>query len=493
LQKCGSNDRRFSATLIGVYTRKLSVTVRGGTALVLFFVAGCAPDLGPKSEFTKPLELASTASLNAPRAEWPLDTWWKPYNDPQLNQLIEEALHDSPDLKIAEARIRAADAMGDIQNANLYPTVVGNGAVAESEGSRNVEGAAFRNFLPSGWHHSAQMQAAFQYELDFFGKNRASLSAALSEVEAARAGGAAARLQISAAVASVYGGLMQLYADQQTAQEAVRLHRETANLVRKRVKAGMDNEASYSQAQAQLKAANVGTREIERLITVTQHQLAALLGKGPDRGLTVAAVPQHLTDTGLPISLSADLIGRRPDIVAARRMAEAASAHIDVANANFYPNVDLTGAFGLQTLDIKYLVQASSEMGTFGPAITLPIFDYGRNTGIYKAARAGYDAAVAEYNKTLTNALREVADAYATRRAIEDELVGSKDSLADSENAYRILKVRYEAGFARYLDLLTAETLLLQQKRAVADLGAQAFIADVALVRSLGGGYVDKH
>lgn len=493
MQKCRVDDHRLRTALFGGHTRKLSVVVRGGTALALLFIAGCAPDLGPRPEFAKPSELASTASLTAPQAVWPSDNWWKSYNDSQLDQLIEEALRDSPDLKIAEAHIRASEAMGDIQNANLYPTVVGNGAVVESEGSRNVEGAAFRDFLPRGWHHSAQIQAAFQYELDFFGKNRASLSAALSEAEAARAGGAAARLQISTAVASVYGGLMQLYADQQTAQEAVRLRRESASLVRKRLKAGMENEASYSQAQAQLKAANVGAREIGRLIAVTQHQLAALLGKGPDRGLTVAAVPHQLTNTGLPASLSVDLIGRRPDIVAARRMAEAAAARIDVANANFYPNVDLTGAFGLQTLDIKYLVQASSEMGSFGPAISLPIFDYGRNTGIYKAARAGYDADVAEYNKTLTNALREVADAYASRRAIEDELTESKGSLADSENAYRILRVRYEAGFARYLDVLTAETLLLQQKRSVVDLDAQAFIADVALVRSLGGGYVDKH
>jgi len=462
-------------------------------AAVLLCLAGCAPNLGNPPQLVKPEALSSAASLAAPATEWPSDAWWKIYKDPQLDGLIEEALRDSPDLKIAEARIRAADAMGDIQGANLYPTVVADGTAAETEASLNLGyPPAFRAYMPHGWHHYAQLRAAFQYELDFFGKNRASLDAALSEVEAARAGGAEARLQISAGVAAIYGGLMQLYADKQTAEEAVRLRGETANLVGQRVNAGMDNEASLSQAQAQLKAAKAGTREVERLIAVTQHQLAALLGKGPDRGMSVTGVSPRQNNAGLPTRLAADLIGRRPDIVAARRMAEAASSRIDVANANFYPNVDLVGFFGLQAMDLKYLVQATSETGSFGPAVTLPIFDYGRNTGIYKAARAQYDAAVAEYDKTLTNALREVADAYANRRAVEDELIQTKDSLVDSENAYRILKVRYEAGFAGYLDVLTAETMLLQQKRAVADLETQAFIADVALIRALGGGYKDK-
>ena len=179
--------------------------------------------------------------------------------------------------------------------------------------------------------------------------------------------------------------------------------------------------------------------------------------------------------------------------MAARLGAEAAASRIDVANANFYPNVDLTGLYGLQTLDIKYLAQGSSAMGAFGPAIHLPIFDYGRNTGIYRGARAQYDAAVAVYDKTLTGALHEVADAYANQRGLAAELKDAHASLAESENAYRIVRLRYDAGLSRYLDVLTAENLLLQQRRAVTDLESQAFAYDVALVCALGGGFTEKN
>jgi outer membrane protein TolC len=178
--------------------------------------------------------------------------------------------------------------------------------------------------------------------------------------------------------------------------------------------------------------------------------------------------------------------------VAARHNVQAKSSRIDVAHAAFYPNVDLTGTFGLQTFDLKYLVQASSEMGSFGPAIHLPIFDYGRNTGNYRGARAQYDEAVALYDKTLTTALRDVADAYSNRKSLDGELADAHGAEKDSANAYRLVKARYTSGLVRYIDVLTVENQLLQAQRTVTDLDSQAFIYDVALVRALGGGYAAK-
>jgi NodT family efflux transporter outer membrane factor (OMF) lipoprotein len=301
-------------------------------------------------------------------------------------------------------------------------------------------------------------------------------------------------LQISTAVAATYAVLEQLFADQQTAKDALRIRQESVALVEQRWKSGLENEASLSQARALMHAAEAKSDTVDRLTALTRNQLAALLGKGPDRGLSIVPVKtRQLRSAGLPASLAVDLIGRRPDVAAARLGAEAAASRIEVANANFYPNVDLTGLYGLQTLDIKYLAQGSSAMGAFGPAIHLPIFDYGRNTGIYRGARAQYDAAVAVYDKTLTGALREVADAYANQRGLAAELKDAHASLAESENAYRIVRLRYDAGLSRYLDVLTAENLLLQQRRAVTDLEAQAFAYDVTLVRALGGGFVEKN
>lgn len=462
-------------------------------AIVLAVAAGCAPQLGDLPQLVRPETLSTSTSFAAPKGDWPLDNWWKAYGDDQLDKLIEEALRDSPDLRIADARIRGAEAAASVEGANLWPTVSADGALQETEASLN-QGTppAYRSILPKGWHHAAQIKASVQYELDFFGKFREGLKAADSEADAARVEASAARLQISAAVAGTYAHLMQLFADQNAAADAIRIRSDSADVVRKRWKAGMESEASYAQAQAQLKATKVEARDIERQISVTRNQIAALLGKGPDRGLSITLSPHVVNPASLPSKLAVDLIGRRPDVVAARHITEAAAARINVANANFYPNVDLTGYFGLQTLDARLLIQGASEMGSFGPAIHLPIFDYGRNTGIYKGARAQYDIAAAQYDKAVTTALREVADAYANRRALDDELGDARSSLADIENAHRIIRIRYEGGFARYLDVLTAESALLQQRRAVVDLQAQTFAADVALVQSLGGGFVEK-
>ena len=466
-----------------------------GSALILVFLGACAPDLGPRPEVRPPAAYATAASFAAPQAAWPDEQWWKAYGDPQLDGLIEDALKDSPDLKMAAARVRAAAAMTDISEAMLWPTVVGDGTLMEARMTENLGfPPMFQPYLPKGFHNAALLTASVQYQLDLFGKNRAELDAALSQAEAAKAEEAEARLQIASGVAAYYAGLMQLYADAKTADDAVEVRRQSAELVEKRFASGLENEASVSQARAQLEAAKVQREAVGALVARTQHALAALIGKGPDYALSIKPAAGHvLRSTGLPASLAADLIGRRPDVVAARRNAEAAAYGIESANANFYPNVDLTGLYGLGTLDAKFLLKSSSQVGGFGPAIHLPIFDYGRNTGIYRAARAKHDAAVALYDKTLTGALRDVADAWSDRKALEGELAHARAALAESENAYRVVRVRYDAGLARYLDVLTAANMLLMQRMAVADFEAQAFAYDIALVRALGGGYAGKN
>jgi NodT family efflux transporter outer membrane factor (OMF) lipoprotein len=463
-----------------------------GTSLL--FAAGCAPDLGAKPQIQPPATYQTAKSFAAPDAAWPEETWWTAYGDPQLDSLIEQALKDSPDLKMAAARVNAAEAMGDISEAMLWPTVVGDGTLMEARMTENLGfPPMFAAFMPKGFHHAALVTAGVQYQLDLFGKDHASFEQALSTAEAAKAEESEARLQISTGVAAYYAVLMQLFADQKTAEDAVSVRQQSVDLVEKRFNSGLENEASLSQARALLEATKVQEEAVGGMIARTRHALSALLGKGPDYALAIEPAAAHpLRSNGLPPTLAADLIGRRPDVVAARRNVEAAGYGIDAANANFYPNIDLTGLYGLGTLDAKFLLKSSSQVGGFGPAIHLPIFDYGRNTGIYRASRAKYDAAVALYDRTLSNALRDVADAYSNRKALDGELMHARASLVQSENAYRVIRVRYDAGLARYLDVLTAENLLLQQRMAVADFEAQAFAHDIALVRALGGGYTEK-
>lgn len=495
-------DRSGPTPPLGTHPRASASTlrewVRGGvapaSAALVLLLAGCAPDLGPMPEMAKPESFATEQSFQGPRNDWPTTSWWQSYGDPALNALIDEALQGSPNLKIAAARLRAAEAEASTTEANLWPTLNASGNLMETEVSGNQMGKAQRAFMPKGWHHEAQIAAGLQYELDFFGKNRAALAAATSSAEAAKADEAAARLQISTAVATVYAQLVQLFADKHLAEEALHQREESAALTRKRFASNLENAAAVAQAEAQVWGAKGNLDTVNRLIALTQDQLAALMGKGPDRGRTITpqTVRANLLSPGLPQDLPLSLIGRRPDIVAARKRAEAAASAIKVANAGFYPEIDLVGKFGAQTLDARYLLTAGSEFGSFGPSITLPVFDYGRLTGIYSKARADYDAAAASYDATLTDALRDVADAYTNRKSVETEIRHARAALKSGEQAYRVIKIRYGAGLARYIEVLSAETDLINQRRTVSDLQTQAFSYDIALVRALGGGYAEK-
>jgi NodT family efflux transporter outer membrane factor (OMF) lipoprotein len=229
---------------------------------------------------------------------------------------------------------------------------------------------------------------------------------------------------------------------------------------------------------------------LDEQLAIARNRLAALAGAGPDRGLALkapSADPKR--PFGLPPNLAADLLGRRPDLQAARLRAEAAAKRIKVARAGFYPDLNLTAFIGAQSLGLDNLTKSGSDIGQGALALSLPIFQGGRLEGAYRGARAEYDAAVAAYDRTLISALQETADAAASSRALEQRLAAARESLAAGEGAYRVARLRYEGGLSTYLDLLTAEDQLIAQRRAVAQLEARSLSLDANLVRALGGGF----
>lgn len=459
--------------------------------IALLGLAACAPDLGPLPVEKPPQAYAADKSFATTSSDWPTADWWMAYEDKQLDALIAEGVANAPDLKRAEARMRQADAAAQQSDASLWPKLTANGTVSETRASLN-QGfpAQFQSFLPHGWHDQGQISGNLSYDLDIFGKNRAAFAAATSEADAARIDLASSRLSLSSAIASAYANLVQLTADRAAAVDAINVRKQSEDLLRQRLAQQLENTGAVSEAELRTHAAEADLDRVDGQIALARNQLAALVGKGPDRGLDIPlpANPK-LKVFGVPANLSADLIGRRPDIVAARLRAMAASKRIDVAHADFYPNVNLTGYLGYQALGISDLLLPSSQIGQIAPAISLPIFDHGRIEGAYRGARAQYDEAVATYDQTLTTALREVADALANQRELGNELAHSRAALSASEDAYRVTQMRYTAGLSRYLDVLTSEDTLVAQRRTVADLQARAFTQDVALVRALGGGF----
>lgn len=470
-----------------------SAALMGG-GLLAALLSGCAPDLGPMGA-AKPLSSYATAqSFTAPAADWPADAWWTIYNDPVLNSLEEQALAGAPDLAVAAARLRQAQAVIDQQAGYKLPTLGANLSSQTQKQSLN-EGfpPSFKNFIPAGFHTQSRATLDLNWTLDFFGAERARLVAATSQAEAAKAEIAAARLQLSTTVAGAYAELARLYDDRDAAAESVRVRRETLKLVGQRLQNGLETRGELAQAQGGIPETQRDVDALDRQIALQRNAMAAAVGAGPDAGL---AIPRPkalaLRAFGLPSTVSVDLVGRRPDLTAARLRVFAASKTVQGAKADYYPNITIAGDYGLASLGIdKFTQTPDSIIGALGPALRLPIFNRAQLNGAYKGRRADYDEAVANYNRTLTNALRDVADAAISIKALQVELADAKASLASAQEAYRILNLRYTGGLTPFLNVLSTENGLITARRAVADLQGQAAGLDVTLVRSLGGGYVD--
>ncbi|WP_034160635.1 efflux transporter outer membrane subunit [Sphingomonas sp. ERG5] len=474
--------------------RRFSVSFSAcSVTLAAVLLAGCAtvPDLGATPEPRAAATLDSTQTLRSTTAgttqAWPEAAWWTAFGDPQLDGLIDEALKSSPDVTAAVARINAADALARQTGAALLPGLSVDGTVGGNQQSKNL--GIPPQFVPDGIQDTGRLTATASFDLDLWGKNRAALAAATSEANAARVDADQARLMLATNVAAAYAELAQYHAERDVAVEALRVRGATATLTAQRVAVGVDALGSQRQADSRVPAARADIAALDEAIALTRNRLAALIGAGPDRGLAIARPTLAAGAVGVPDSAGIDLIGRRPDIVAARLRAEAAAKRIKVAKADFYPNINLSAVVGLQSLGLGRLIAGNSSYGSAGPAFSLPIFDGGRIRGRYVQARANYDVAVAQYDSTLIAALHEAADAVASRNALDHRLSEQKQALTAAADASRIAALRYKGGLSTLLPVLTADDFELSTRRAVVDLEARRVALDIALIRALGGGY----
>lgn len=481
----------------------------GGSAAAMLALAACAsiPDLGSAPEPRTAQTIAASQSLGQSDGLWPVEGWWKVYGDAQLDRLMEEGLAASPDMAAAAARFRQASAAAQQAGAPLLPSLDANGSAAATKQSYNM--GFPKDFVPKGWLGTGQATLDLNFDLDLWGRNRAALAAATSEAEAARIDAQRARLVLTTGVADAYADLARLF-DQRAIQErALDIRSASQKLVAQRQRNGLETRGSVRQADATVASARAALAGIDQSIAIRRHQIAALIGAGPDRGLAIAQ--PRLGDPaplGLPADVTTNLVARRPDIAAALARTEAAAKRIKAARADFFPAVRLSALVGVQSLGynssftdpsatgarsfLDTLFSKDSLFGTVGPAISLPIFHGGELSGRYRGARAVFDEAVANYDKTVLGAYQEVADAVTGRRILYQRLTEARAAQTASEEAYSIAQKRYQGGLSTYLDVLNVEDQLLAARQSVAELEASAFTLDIALIRALGGGFADS-
>lgn len=465
---------------------------RAAAALLPLLLAGCM-SFGPQGERARLRDAAAVpssqaiAAVAAPQAAWPAQDWWRDYGDPQLDALIRQAQSSSPTIAVAAARVRQAAALEGVAAAALGPQA---SAGARSTRQRFSENSSVPKPLAGSWQWVNEANAGLSMELDFWGKNRAAVAAAAGRVNAQRAESEAATLAVSTAVAQAYFRLDLLHRQRDLAEAELRQREQILELVGKRVKAQLDSQAELKQAEIGVPLARGQIAALDEALALTRGQLAALAGQGQDAAAAIRR--PRLKDprrAGAPAEFPAALLGRRPELVALRWRVEAAARDTDVAKAQFYPSVNLSALVGLQSLGFDRLLQGGSLAVSAGPAITLPLFDGGRLRGQLAARNAEYDLAVEQYNGAVVEAMRDVVAQLTSLQALDGRLREQDLALAAAEDAYALALRRYRAGLGTFLQVLVADTQVVAQRRARADLAARAKELDLNLVRALGGGH----
>ena len=461
---------------------------RLGLLSLPLLLAACATpgSLPPPLATLAPAAAGLAADAATP---FPDAAWWRSLGDPALDALVERALADQPGLQVAAARLaRAAAAAAQTGAAQGPQAQLGFDATRQHY---TAQGLVPKPIAGSTWT-SANGQVGASLELDFFGRHQAALQAALGQQRAAAAEWQAARVLLAANVARAYTGLARLLALQQVARRTLAQREAVLALTSQRVDAGLDSRVELRQAEAALPDARAQLQALDGQVALARHQLAVLSGQAPQALAALAPALATLQPAALPPRLGADLLGRRADVVAARWRVEAALQDVAVARTQFYPDVNLVGFVGLNSLGLHRLLDLDSRNLGAGPALRLPLFDGGRLRAQLHGRAADADAAVAAYNGAVLDAVREVADAGATLQALARQQAEAAQALAAASDALALADQRQRAGLGNRLAVLHAETAVLAQRANAVELQARAVDTQIVLMRALGGGWRDE-
>lgn len=461
-----------------------------GSALAIaaaLLLAGCAspgPTHTPIAQTSPPavgLRAAAT-DVAAP------SHWWETLGDPQLNALIHTALQGSPSLAVSRARLEQAIALSQAREAANGPQVgLGVDATRQRYSANGLVPAP----IAGNTYNSGTVQASLSWSPDFFGQHAAELQAALGQARAAQADAGAAANALAAQVGRSYVGLARLLAQRDVAVRALEQREEQRRLTQERTSAGLDSQVELTQAQAAVPDARTQIEALDEQITLARRQLAVLTGQAPDALPQLAPRLTALQAPAVPETLGADLLGRRPDVVAARWRVEAATQGVNSARSEFYPNINIAAFIGLNSLGLDRLFNGSSRQMGVTPALRLPIFDGGRLRAQLGGRNAELDAAIAQYNGAVLDAVKEAGDAMASVQSLTRQQAVQDEAVASAEKAYRFAQERYRAGLGNYLVVLSTESQVLAQRRLAVDLRARQLDTRLVLMKALGGGWTD--
>lgn len=465
-------------------------TISIAVASAVLLLSGCAT-VG--TDFKAPQNVADAgfrhAAGTSDSARLP-QQWWSVFGDDTLNGLEQQALRDSPTVKAAAQRLLQAEAQLGVVRASDRPQLNVSTGMSNSRTSANTsQGIALGRRAIDGNNYS--VGTSFSYELDLLGRVKRSIEAADAQALAAQADRDGVMLVLTSQVATTYWQLRGLDTEIAILRGALASRRESEELVNARFDAGLTNELDTARARIERANAEADLEEVQRQRNQFEHGLAVLLGASPATTVLQAAPGATLPQPpAIPVGLPASLLGQRPDLAASVATLKAANANIGVAEGAFYPSVSLTGNFGFASESLSEIAKGGSRTFSAGPlALSLPVFDGGRNKANLKLAQSRYDEAIANHQGKLLTALREVEDALSDVQQRQQQGKVQAVSREAAARAYLVASARYERGLSSYLDVTDAQRSSLTADRAAAQIDTQRLLAAVAVARALGAGW----
>jgi len=414
--------------------------------------------------------------------------WWESLGDLQLNNLIATGLQSNPSLATAQQRVRRMQALtGLAQAAGLPQAQLG----ADLTRQRYSANGLYPKPIAGNTLDNDNVQGTVSWSPDLWGQHAAELASALGQTRASQADGAAAATGLASHIAQSYIALSRLLAQRDIA-ERTQLQRQTMQaLIAQRFTAGLDTQIEQSQSDGNVSDAQSQIEALQEQIAMVRHQLAVLSGQAPQTLTALSPQLNALQLEAVPLVLGADLLGRRPDVVASRWRVEAASQDVVVARTQFYPNVDLSAFIGFNALGVSHLLNTNSLQVGLSPALRLPLFDGGRLQAQLSGRQAELDMAVSQYNFAVLEAVKESADAISSDQWLARQSVSQTAALASAQKNHAIAQQRFDAGLGNHLNVLAAETTLLLQRRNSVDVKARQLDNRIKLMKALGGGWRD--
>ena len=455
-------------------------------------LGGCAT-VGP--EFQAPANTADAAFRHAavtatdPAARLPA-RWWTVFGDATLDSLEQRALRDNPGVQAAAQRLLQAQAQLGVVRAGQAPNVAVSAGIANSRtSSETAQGIALGRRSIEGNNFS--LGASLSYELDLWGRVRRVVEAADAQALAAQDERDGVLLMLSSQVAQSYWQLRGLDAELAILRGALDARREAQDLVEARFKAGLSNELDVSRARIERANAEADLHEVQRQRNTVEHALATLVGASPSQPVLAGGPNAQLPlPPSIPVGLPASLLQQRPDLAASVAQLKAANAQVGVAEGAFYPQLSLTSNFGFASRHLRDIASGGARQFSVGPlALSLPLFDGGRNRANLALSKARYEEAVANHQTRLLTALREVEDALSDVQGRQRQGEVQAQSQQAAARALLVAQARYERGVSTYLDVIDAQRNALGADRAAAQIRTQRLLATVAVARALGGGW----